>query len=63
LDANDFDNAVVSFEKAEQLNVKMPETFYYHFGKAYSGAKKMGQGQNSLRKIFAASRHQREILS
>ncbi|WP_040038520.1 tetratricopeptide repeat protein [Noviherbaspirillum autotrophicum] len=40
LDANDYEIAIQSFEKAAVLNVKMPDTFYFHFGKAYSGAKK-----------------------
>lgn len=40
LDANDYDTAIQSFGKAAALNVKMPDTFYFHFGKAYSGAKK-----------------------
>lgn len=48
----DYEIAVTSFEKAEKLNVKMPETFYYHFGKAYTGAKKWSKARAAYEKYL-----------
>lgn len=45
LDNNDYDAAIQSLKNAEQLNVPVPETFYFHFGKAYAGLKKWDEAR------------------
>lgn len=52
LDANDYDKALQSLAKAELLNVKMPETFYFHYGKAYNGAKKWAKAKAAYEKYL-----------
>jgi tetratricopeptide (TPR) repeat protein len=52
LDASDYDKAIQSLAKAELLNVKMPETFYFHYGKAYSGAKKWDKAKAAYEKYL-----------
>ncbi len=55
LDAGDYEGAIQNLEKAEALNVKMPDTFYFHVGKAYSGAKKWAKARASYGKYLEKS--------
>jgi tetratricopeptide (TPR) repeat protein len=52
LKEKDYETSVTNFEKAEKLNVKMPEAFYYHFGSAYTGAKKWGKARAAYEKYL-----------
>lgn len=52
LDAKDYGKAIQSLEKAITLNIKMPETFYFHLGKAYSGAKQWDKAQAAFEKYL-----------
>jgi tetratricopeptide (TPR) repeat protein len=52
LDSGEYETSITSFEKAEKLNAKMPQTFYFHLGKAYSGAKKWDSAKAAYEKYL-----------
>jgi tetratricopeptide (TPR) repeat protein len=55
LDASDYAQATESLSKAEKLGVKLPPTFYYHYGRAYAGTGKLEQGRDMLEKYLNMS--------
>lgn len=52
LDAGDYDTAVQSFERMAALNIKVPDSFYYHSGRAYSGVKKWDKARAAYEKYL-----------
>lgn len=47
LDGSDYAVAIDSLEKARALNLKLPETYYFHVGRAYAGAKKWEESRKA----------------
>ncbi len=55
LDAKDYAQATESLSKAEKLGVKLPATFYYHYGLAYAGTGQLEKGHSMLEKYLELS--------
>lgn len=55
LDASDYALATESLMKAEKLPVKLPDTFYYHYGRASFGSGKFEQSRELLEKYLTLS--------
>ena len=55
LDARDYALATDSLMKAEKLPVKLPDTFYYHYGRASFGSGKFEQARDLLEKYLTLS--------
>lgn len=55
LDARDYALATESLTKAEKLSDKLPDTFYYHYGRAHAGNGKFEQGRDMLEKYLTLS--------
>ena len=55
LDASDYALATDSLMKAEKLPVKLPDTFYYHYGRASFGSGKLEQARDLLEKYLTLS--------
>lgn len=48
LDAEDYAQAAESLAKAEKLGVKLPDTFYFHYGRALAGTGDLDRAQSML---------------
>ncbi len=55
LDTSDYALATESLMKAEKLSVKLPDTFYYHYGRASFGSGKFEQARDLLEKYLTLS--------
>lgn len=53
--AKDYAQAAESLSKAEKLGVKLPDTFYYHYGLAYVRTGKFEQGREMLERYLDLS--------
>lgn len=55
LEGEDYAAAIVSLNAAAALNVKMPDTFFFHLGKAYAGNKEWALARQSFEKYLEKS--------
>jgi hypothetical protein len=55
LDTKDYAQATESLTKAEKLGVKLPDTFYYHYSRAYAGTGKLELGLDMLERYLSLS--------
>ena len=55
LDAKDYKTAIQSLENAAQLNIRLPETYYFHLGRAYSGSENWSEAREAYQKYLEAT--------